>query len=66
MSTVIHNENNDRVMRVHIEHSMVMVTDLKEEELGAKICTAAASTIMAESLQIRTHHRSMFLCIHPS
>lgn len=66
MSSVIHNENNDQVMRAPIEHSMVMVTDLKEEELGAKTCIAAASTIMAESLQIRTHHRSMFPCIYPS
>lgn len=31
MSSVIHNENNDQVMRAPTEHSMVMVTDLKRK-----------------------------------
>lgn len=66
MSSAIHNENNDQVMRAPIEHTMVTLNDLKEEEQGAKNNTAASLPTMAESRLIRTHDRSMFPYIHPS
>lgn len=66
ISSAIHNENNDQVMRAPIEHSMVTLNNLKEEEQGAKSNTAASLTTMAESRLIRSHDRSMFSYIHPS
>lgn len=66
MFSAIPNENNDHAIRAPIEHSMVMLTDLKEEEESAKIFTAAASTLMADSRPIRTHDKSMFPYSHPS